>query len=564
MSRLLLLFVCLLWMTGAAEGPAAAGYDLPRVGLFLAAQFVAVLAVGGWCRVAARRVSARTFARSARRLGWVLLVARLFIVGWFACGVFSLGWAGFVMNGLGLNRFQVAWLPALVVGTLPAVLAWVGLWWAQFPLDHELRQQGLTESLIDGLPVHAPPGLGAYLLSNVRLQLLFTVLPVMLIVAVRDVAAVVILPQFDPPPAALEAMDAPAGGEPAADRLAAPPRRPAGVDAARDQAEGLIWLGSAGLVFLLAPEVLRRILQTSPMPDGPLRRRLEALCRRSGMRVRDILVWHTHHHVGNAAVMGLVPRVRYVLLSDLLLERMDDEQVEAVFAHEVGHVVHRHMAWYVVFFLIMLLVSLGPAALAKDWLARLPVPAEAWTLLSLAASTGAFWLVFGFLSRRFERQADVYAARMMEAARPADPAAGADALSPLLGMTAADRAARAARRDEGRPRRTPIASHVGTYGAQLFASALHRVATINNMPVNARARRGPGVINHIGHTIGSLTDLAHDWLHGSIPTRMNYLRTISADPSLTTRFDRLMGRLYGLLLFVLIASAAYVVPMLVR
>ena len=42
-----------------------------------------------------------------------------------------------------------------------------------------------------------------------------------------------------------------------------------------------------------------------------------------------------------------LPHVRYILLSDLLLERMDDEQIEAVFAHEVGHVVHRHMAWYV-------------------------------------------------------------------------------------------------------------------------------------------------------------------------------------------------------------------------
>ena len=68
----------------------------------------------------------------------------------------------------------------------------------------------------------------------------------------------------------------------------------------------------------------------------------------------------------------------------------------------------------------------------------------------------------------------------------------------------------------------------------------------------------------VGYAIGALTDLAHDWLHGSIPSRMDYLRTLSADPSLTGRFDRVMGRLYGAMLFVLVASAAYTVPLLLR
>ena len=77
------------------------------------------------------------------------------------------------------------------------------------------------------------------------------------------------------------------------------------------------------------------------------------------MRYRDILVWHTHYNMGNAAVMGVVPQMRYVLLSDLLLERMDDEQIEAVFAHEIGHVVHRHMVWYVIFFLTVVFGELG-------------------------------------------------------------------------------------------------------------------------------------------------------------------------------------------------------------
>lgn len=530
MSRLLLLFVCLIWMTGSSEPSVARlDYSPSRVALFLGAFGVLVLAVGFWCRLTARRISARTFARSVHRLNWVVLLSRFFVIVWFTAGVFAFGWVGCVLEGLRLGWFETARLPSLIVGTSPAMLAWVGLWWAIFPLDHELRQQGLTENLLDGLPVHKPPGLAGYLSSNIRLQVLFTITPVMLIAGLHDLAAALVLPMLDA-------------------------RSPRELASLIDQVEGAIWLVSAGVVFVMAPELLRRILRTAPLPDGPLRRRLEALCRRSGIRYRDVLIWDTHHNVGNAAVMGLVPRFRYVLLSDLLLERMQDEQIEAVFAHELGHVVHRHMAWYVVFFITLMLVAAGLENVLYGLPRWMTFSAEVWALGTMMAGVTVFWLVFGYLSRRFERQADVYAARMMEAVRPADPAAGAAALSPLLGGAPEPR----------QPSTGPVPSHVGTYGAQLFASALHRVAVINHMPVTPRPRQGNGLLNQVSYAVGSLTDLAHDWLHGSIPSRMDYLRSISTDPQLTTQFDRLMSRLYSAMLFVLIASAAYTVPSLLR
>ena len=34
---------------------------------------------------------------------------------------------------------------------------------------------------------------------------------------------------------------------------------------------------------------------------------------------------------------------------------MTDEQIEAVFAHEVGHIVHRHMMWYLVLIVLLML-----------------------------------------------------------------------------------------------------------------------------------------------------------------------------------------------------------------
>ena len=77
-------------------------------------------------------------------------------------------------------------------------------------------------------------------------------------------------------------------------------------------------------------------------------------------------------------------------------------------------------------------------------------------------------------------------------------------------------------------------SHVGEYGAAVVAGALQRVARINNIPVAAR-----------------------EWLHGSIASRMRYLRELAADAGRTRRFDKSMRRLYWSLLAVLVAGGTW-------
>jgi STE24 endopeptidase len=215
--------------------------------------------------------------------------------------------------------------------------------------------------------------------------------------------------------------------------------------------------------------------------------------------------------MGNAAVMGFIPQMRYILMSDLLLETMTDAQIEAVFAHEVGHIVHRHMAWYVVFFIALTLwVGAGPGVYLGQYATTAGLPA--WMpvdLLMTIVYAAAFLLTFGYVSRHFERQADVFAARTIEKRVP-------DAAESILAA--------------------PRASHVGRYGASIFASALHRVAMVNNIPVAARS-----------------------WCHGSIHKRMQYLHHLSADPAHTARFDRFMTCLYALLLAALVAGGAFLV-----
>jgi STE24 endopeptidase len=555
-ARILLLLLFLLWMAGTSDmtprPPDSIGIDLF---LFLGIYALLVGVMRVWSVRVARRVASVSFSRSLDRFNFTMFAARCFVPAWFAAAIFLLGWGWIVQEKLGLGSVQTSRLPAVLLGTLPPMLAWMGLWWSQYPAERALREQNVLAQLDEDLPLHEPPRFRAYFVSNFRLQLLFTVVPVLMMIVVRDGINLAVTRHL-----------------PGHVQLAT------GVDADDDPMEMLAWVVSAGLVFLVAPEVLRRVLRTTPLRPGPLRRRLEALCRRSGVRYRDILFWDTDHNMGNAAVMGIIPFMRYILLSDVLIETMTDDQIEAVFAHEVGHVVHRHMAWFVVFFAVLFTALWGVerAAESTRWFG-----ANVLVIGSLILSPAAFCLGFGLLSRRFERQADVYAARSLQKSRSTGETlvesvgrhaasmftcpAGAMATPNvgllegqgfIMGVRTSPEAASSLRdsnspppvSDEGaapRDYNSSMAvdehlaagrSYVGPYGAMLFSSALHRVAKVNNIPV-----------------------AKNEWLHGSIAARMQYLRELSTDPALTGRFDRRMVRIYCGLLFGLVVSAIWLV-----
>ena len=66
--------------------------------------------------------------------------------------------------------------------------------------------------------------------------------------------------------------------------------------------------------------------------------------------------------MANAMIVGLVPWLRYVIFTDRLLEEFSEDEIEAVFGHEIGHVRHQHMPYYLGF----LALSLGALGLLAD------------------------------------------------------------------------------------------------------------------------------------------------------------------------------------------------------
>jgi STE24 endopeptidase len=120
---------------------------------------------------------------------------------------------------------------------------------------------------------------------------------------------------------------------------------------------GLVWLarraprtwwawaaaGAAGLVVVasfLWPVVIEPAFNRfEPLPAGELRTGLLALADRNGTPVQDVLVSDASRRTTalNAYVSGF-GSTRRVVLYDTALERLPDDQITAIVAHELGHV----------------------------------------------------------------------------------------------------------------------------------------------------------------------------------------------------------------------------------
>jgi STE24 endopeptidase len=417
------------------------------------------------------------------------LTLRTATFAFFAATVLLTPWPGWFQFGSVTPALQI--VGDLIVLT-PFVVTIMAVWVAVYPLERALRGPGVAEP-DDG----AGSGGGswrfsAYLDFHVRHYLLIVAVPMTLILFAADMTR--------------------------------------GYETQLQEWSGWFWtpdliLGLvAATVFVLAPAMLCYIWRTAPLKAGTLRGRLEALCARIGLKCREILVWKSDGIMINAAVMGLFAPVRYVLLSDALLATMGTRQIEAVFGHEAGHVRQHHIQHFLVFAFAGWVVVAGMMELLAHGAIALNLPTEPSGLAIQAfgvAATVLYWgFGFGWLSRRFERQADLFGA--LCATPPA-----ADCRLPCA-VHSGDKPA-----DPGRGR-------ICATGAALFASSLDRVAMLNGIPLEERS-----------------------WRHSSIGSRIRFLSSVAGDPRRAENFARTIRRVKVAMLIVavvgLIAAAGYLI-----
>jgi STE24 endopeptidase len=102
-------------------------------------------------------------------------------------------------------------------------------------------------------------------------------------------------------------------------------------------AAGFVVVGSFLYPVVIEPAFNR----FEPLPPGELRTELLDLAEENGTPVQDVLVSDASRRTTalNAYVSGF-GSTRRIVLYDTTLERLSDEEVESIVAHELGHVVH--------------------------------------------------------------------------------------------------------------------------------------------------------------------------------------------------------------------------------
>jgi Zn-dependent protease with chaperone function len=433
---------------GVAEGGILGLGGWAAAALAWAPVFLVVAVTFGGVEICRSRLACGTTGailaadRLARWARWLLLAH-------FAVLVLVFGWLDTVRAAVGdgvlVDEF---------VAMLPPLAGVVGTWWAYYPIERRVRDAVLLRQLDTGRAVFPTPTRWEYVLTQLRLHLLFLLVPILLIIALAELI----------------------------DLTAARWGWPAG-------AEDLATLVAAGMVVLFAPLMTRVVLEVEPVPQGPLHDDLTRICRQHAVTVRRLLVWKTHGSMINAAVMGLVGWLRYVLLTDALLESMSRRQVEAVMAHEIGHIRRHHMPWLLASLLAVIVMIVLPLYGVQLGLAAFVAASGQVAEWMDAAATGivaagalVVFAAFGWVSRRFERQADTFAAQHMS--RP-----------PQI---------------EGGP---PVC--VTAEAAGIVSSALETIARLNAVEPRRRS-----------------------WRHGSIAWRQAYLDSIVGRSSKTLPIDR--------------------------
>src|SRR5579862_9203580 len=182
------------------------------------------------------------------------------------------------------------------------------------------------------------------------------------------------------------------------------------------------------LILLIAPVLIMPLFNKfTPLPEGSLRERLLKLAERTRFVAQSIQVMdgskRSRH--SNAFFTGF-GRFRKIVLFDTLIQQLSEPELEAVLAHEIGHYKKRHIPKMLAFSAVSSLAGfyLISVLARQDWFYRAfgfepGNVAPALLLFGLLAGTVTFWFspLIHWWSRRYEYQADAFAARVMNETR---------------------------------------------------------------------------------------------------------------------------------------------------
>jgi STE24 endopeptidase len=186
------------------------------------------------------------------------------------------------------------------------------------------------------------------------------------------------------------------------------------------------WLIAAAAFFIvsvalgqLAPVLIMPLFyKIEPLDNAELLDRMKRLAAGTGLTIEGVyrLGLSADTTKANAMLAGL-GRTRRVLMGDTLLDKFSPEEIEVIFAHEIGHHVHRHIQKMIAtgvltscaafWFLDRVITTWANIPSAADTPTRaLPLVMFTLTTFMMALSP-----LQNAISRHYERQCDRYALR---------------------------------------------------------------------------------------------------------------------------------------------------------
>lgn len=189
------------------------------------------------------------------------------------------------------------------------------------------------------------------------------------------------------------------------------------------------WWLAAALAFFLLSVVLSQLVPVLILPlfykierlDQPaLNERMARLAAGTGLSIEGVYRMRMSAETAKAnAMLAGLGRTRRVIMGDTLLDQFSPDEIEVIFAHEIGHHVHRHIYKMILIGLVFSIAGFWVCDLAlRAWVGQTgaafdyrQLPAYALIMLMFVLTT--FFMALGplqnFISRRFERQCDRYA-----------------------------------------------------------------------------------------------------------------------------------------------------------
>ncbi|MFH0992414.1 MAG: M48 family metallopeptidase [bacterium] len=194
------------------------------------------------------------------------------------------------------------------------------------------------------------------------------------------------------------------------------------------------WLPVGTIVFLfsviiarIAPVLIFPLFyKFKPLEEGALNTRILALCKRVGIAVQGVFVFDMSKNTkkANAAFSG-IGKSKRIILGDTLVANFTDDEIESIFAHELGHYTMKHIWIMIMIGTVNSFVGLYLAARAYEesllWFGFTSIDQIA-ALPLLTLWLGLYSLITGpfsnMVSRAHERAADRYAVRAMGNGEP--------------------------------------------------------------------------------------------------------------------------------------------------